>query len=273
MEEKNENISENRTTPKSPTITKKMGSFKLNLKPREFQELKSVSLTPCSSDNFSNITSPYSSVSANMTPTIFCQSNLSANRLLSESSQDFQQKNDYSRQKFGANEVEKNVYVGGIIDTSVNNQEILKKYGFGRVLNVAYECDEVISDLLIYKKYSFRDCPDGAELIENKLEECIDFIEEGIKQNEKVLIHCFAGLSRSVTIAIGYMMKKKADEIKNKKNNGTDIEESEYNLYHNSLNKIQRIRNEEARPGNIHFTMLLLEYEKKLLSGISAKNA
>jgi hypothetical protein len=261
---------ENRTTPKSPVITKKKSSFKLDLKPREFQELKLVSLTPCSS----NMSSPSTLASANITPTLFCQSNLPANPQLSELSQDSREQNNSFGQKFGANEVEKNVYVGGIIDTSVKNQEMLKKYGFGRVLNVAHDCDEVNSDLLIYKKYSFRDCSDDAELIKNNLEDCIDFIEEGIRQNEKVLIHCFAGLSRSVTIAIGYMMKKKADELKKKKNSGIDIEksESEYELYCNALDKIQKIRNKEARPGNIHFTMILLEYEKKLLSEIAAED-
>lgn len=281
MEKMSENISgvlntpENQTTPKSPVVTKKMGSFKLNLKPRELQEMKLVSLTPCSSDNYSNMSSPLTSFSANVTtasfstnvtPTIFGQANLQLTQQLSESSQNSKQLNSPSEQKFGAKEVEKNVYVGGIIDTSVNDQEMLKKYGFGRVLNVAHDCEEVASDLLIYKKYHFRDCPGDAELIENNLEDCIEFIEEGIKQNEKVLIHCFAGLSRSVTIAIGYMMKKKADELKQKENDGIDIEKSEYNLYCNALHKIQKIRNEEARPGNINFTMILLDYEKKLLS-------
>jgi protein-tyrosine phosphatase len=39
------------------------------------------------------------------------------------------------------------------------------------------------------------------------VEKCIPIIECGLKENKKILIHCFAGKSRSASIMIGYFMK------------------------------------------------------------------
>ena len=45
-------------------------------------------------------------------------------------------------------------------------------------------------------------------LCERTFEECIEFIEEAINGGGRVVVHCAAGISRSGTIVIAYMMWK-----------------------------------------------------------------
>ena len=51
------------------------------------------------------------------------------------------------------------------------------------------------------------DIPGAASDIEPLFEEAFSFIEEARKARKGILIHCFAGLSRSVTITVAYLMK------------------------------------------------------------------
>ena len=51
------------------------------------------------------------------------------------------------------------------------------------------------------------DIPGAAADIEPLFDEAIAFIEEAKKAKKGILIHCFAGLSRSVTITVAYLMK------------------------------------------------------------------
>ncbi|KAH0943112.1 hypothetical protein HID58_002749 [Brassica napus] len=44
--------------------------------------------------------------------------------------------------------------------------------------------------------------------LEAYFDECIHFIDEAKKQGGSVLVHCFVGKSRSVTIVVAYLMKK-----------------------------------------------------------------
>jgi len=50
------------------------------------------------------------------------------------------------------------------------------------------------------------DSPDTDLLMH--FDECFSFIDEAISSGGNVLVHCFAGRSRSVTIVVAYLMKK-----------------------------------------------------------------
>ncbi|KMZ62737.1 hypothetical protein ZOSMA_44G01400 [Zostera marina] len=46
------------------------------------------------------------------------------------------------------------------------------------------------------------------ENLEQHFDDCIDFIEQAKDSGGSVLVHCFAGISRSATIVVSYLMKK-----------------------------------------------------------------
>lgn len=113
------------------------------------------------------------------------------------------------------------------------------------------------------KKVPLNDNFESECLMKNSIDSCVEFIEEGLTQG-KVLVHCFAGISRSVTIAIAYLMKNVylKDAIK-KLHDGEKINVNELNLYKNALYEIQTKRSEKASP-NLSFCFILYEYEKSL---------
>lgn len=52
--------------------------------------------------------------------------------------------------------------------------------------------------------------------ISKDLDFCYKIIDDAIKRNEKILVHCIAGVSRSASVVIYYLMKKtgkKYDEV------------------------------------------------------------
>ncbi|XP_042370482.1 dual specificity protein phosphatase 19-like, partial [Plectropomus leopardus] len=72
------------------------------------------------------------------------------------------------------------------------------------VLNVAYGVDNLFADQLVYKTLQVLDLPETD--ITSYLEECGSFIDQAREQDGVVLVHCNAGVSRSSSIVIGYLM-------------------------------------------------------------------
>lgn len=49
---------------------------------------------------------------------------------------------------------------------------------------------------------------DGTESdLLSRLDECVDFIQGGVKDGGKVLVHCMQGLSRSVCVVVGFLVR------------------------------------------------------------------
>ncbi|KAM9486885.1 dual specificity protein phosphatase 19 [Clarias gariepinus] len=80
----------------------------------------------------------------------------------------------------------------------------LKKYQVTHILNVAYGVENTFPDLFIYKTLSILDLPD-ADIISH-LHECALFIDQVKAEKGVVLVHCNGGVSRSVSVVIGYLM-------------------------------------------------------------------
>ncbi|XP_068658878.1 dual specificity protein phosphatase 1-like [Aristolochia californica] len=86
------------------------------------------------------------------------------------------------------------------------NKELLKSLNVTHVLVVAQSLEPAHPSDFIYKKVEVLDSPDTN--IEQYFSECFDYIDEAKRTGGGVLVHCFAGRSRSVTIILAYLMKK-----------------------------------------------------------------
>uniref|UniRef100_A0A7E4WDD7 protein-tyrosine-phosphatase n=1 Tax=Panagrellus redivivus TaxID=6233 RepID=A0A7E4WDD7_PANRE len=144
----------------------------------------------------------------------------------------------------GVTKIFDHVYLGSQDDAL--NEEGIKSRGITKIINISEngpcpsfipEDEEHFYRIPINDSYS-------AKLLEH-FEKAFQFIDNAKAQNEKVLLHCLAGISRSATLAIGYVMyllKRDSD--------------SAYNYV------------KKQRPSispNFNFMGQLLEYENQLI--------
>ncbi|KAH8738612.1 hypothetical protein FG386_000607 [Cryptosporidium ryanae] len=138
------------------------------------------------------------------------------------------------------------LYLGGYYIAS--DIKILEEYGINHIINVSGDtCMNMFEDRIEYKTYFIQDNPQ--ESIEGVLYDSIEWIEEKFNKNNgnnnnKILVHCQEGVSRSSSIIIGYLMWKE-------KRTFSDV--SEY----------VRLCRSTSSP-NIGFTYQLLLFQKNL---------
>ncbi|KAJ9586322.1 hypothetical protein L9F63_020030, partial [Diploptera punctata] len=98
------------------------------------------------------------------------------------------------------------LYLGNQHDAADLNT--LRSLGVTRVLNVTSHLPGYHEACgITYKQLPASDS--GHQNLKQYFEEAFDFIEEARKTGASVLVHCQAGVSRSATIAIAYIMKHK----------------------------------------------------------------
>jgi hypothetical protein len=97
------------------------------------------------------------------------------------------------------------LYLGG--QKPAMDRPALQRAGITHVLNCAGgACRDYFPDEFVYKTY---DIGDGlSEDITCLFYESLEFIEDAVKSNGKVLIHCHQGISRSSAFVICYLMWK-----------------------------------------------------------------
>jgi predicted protein tyrosine phosphatase len=87
--------------------------------------------------------------------------------------------------------------------------ELMKKCGISQVLKVN-ETSRVLFPLDIYgitlKEVYLEDTPDYELDVENEIKPCLQFIHQGMLKKQGTLVVCTAGMSRSATVCIAYMM-------------------------------------------------------------------
>ncbi|KAF5776718.1 putative phosphoric monoester hydrolase [Helianthus annuus] len=100
-------------------------------------------------------------------------------------------------------QIEEGLYLGSV--GAANNKTLLKSLNITHILTVASSLPPAHPNDFTYK---IVDIPDRKEVnIAQFFDDCFNFINDATKTGA-VLVHCFVGRSRSVTIVVAYLMKK-----------------------------------------------------------------
>ncbi|XP_057956801.1 dual specificity protein phosphatase 1 isoform X2 [Malania oleifera] len=100
--------------------------------------------------------------------------------------------------------IEEGLFLGSV--GAANNKNALKSLNITHILTVASSIAPAYPNDFTYKTIKVYDRED-TDLMQY-FEECFNFIDEAKRLGGGVLVHCFVGRSRSVTIVIAYLMKK-----------------------------------------------------------------
>ncbi|ARF11107.1 dual specificity phosphatase [Hokovirus HKV1] len=100
-----------------------------------------------------------------------------------------------------------NIYLGSAINASCKST--IDNYNISLIINVTAEISNKFESDIDYKTYNLYD--NNEHTIEDELEDAYKtIIESQMKGDGKnILIHCFMGLSRSVTVILYYIMRCK----------------------------------------------------------------
>jgi len=131
-------------------------------------------------------------------------------------------------------------YLGSI--GAAFNRKVLEEHKIEHILCCCDGVKAVHPTVFSYKVLKLLDKPD--EDITRYFEEASDFIHDVLSKGQKVLVHCFAGKSRSTTIMISYLMKY-------------------HNMTAQEALELIRTKRPVAQP-NIGFMSQLKKYEEKL---------
>lgn len=97
-----------------------------------------------------------------------------------------------------------NLWLGDI--TGASNKFLLKKNGITHICTVALGIMPKFPTQFQYKVISILDSPSANLKIH--FQACIKFIKDAMAGGGTVLVHCFAGVSRSTTIVCAYLMQE-----------------------------------------------------------------
>ncbi|MCO5574968.1 hypothetical protein L7F22_028765 [Adiantum nelumboides] len=100
-------------------------------------------------------------------------------------------------------EIQEGLFLGSI--GAAYNKDELEKRRITHVLSVANMIEAMYPSDFKYKKVEVRDSADVD--LEEHFDDCFAFINEARQSGGAVLVHCFAGRSRSVTVVVAYLMK------------------------------------------------------------------
>ncbi|GAB4851138.1 Dual specificity protein phosphatase 1 [Ancistrocladus abbreviatus] len=100
-------------------------------------------------------------------------------------------------------QIKEGLFLGSL--GAANNKKMLKSLNITHVLTVASCLCPPHPDDFKYKIVDVMDKEDTD--LAKRFDECFNFIDEAKETGGGVLVHCFAGKSRSVTVVVAYLMK------------------------------------------------------------------
>ncbi|KAG2460087.1 DUS6 phosphatase, partial [Polypterus senegalus] len=139
-------------------------------------------------------------------------------------------------------EILPNLYLGCAKDST--NLDILDKYGIKYILNVTPNLPNLFENAGEFKYKQIPISDHWSQNLSQFFPEAIGFIDEARTKKCGVLVHCLAGISRSVTVTVAYLMKK-------------------LNLSMNDAYDIVKMKKSNISP-NFNFMGQLLDFERTL---------
>ncbi len=107
--------------------------------------------------------------------------------------------------KFEANEIIKGLWLGSLETACDENG--LREHNITHIVSAIYDVNPLFPDSdFVYCKVPVIDKP--TEEIGKYFNECFNFIDDALKTNKTVLVHCVYGISRSSTLVCAYLIKK-----------------------------------------------------------------
>ncbi len=112
---------------------------------------------------------------------------------------------DYFGPVYKPTKIIDNIYVGSAINAA--SSAIMDEFNFKYVINVTKDVPNYFGDDVKYVNIPIKD--DNNDMIDSYLQSVYDKILEFQEEDDgNILIHCFVGASRSVSVAIYYLVKK-----------------------------------------------------------------
>eukprot|EP00117_Sycon_ciliatum_P043561 scpid66813/ scgid31525/ Dual specificity protein phosphatase 2; Dual specificity protein phosphatase PAC-1 len=139
------------------------------------------------------------------------------------------------------------LFLGSCLHSS--DLELLQRQGITHVLNISMTCPCHFQDKFIYRQIKVEDSLHSR--LDHHFEDCANLIESVGNCGGKILVHCYAGISRSATVCIAYIMKFRK-------------------LSFNDARIFVRQRRACIEP-NVSFMGQLLAYQEKLQNGQSSQ--
>uniref|UniRef100_A0A8C5X8U1 Dual specificity phosphatase 16 n=1 Tax=Malurus cyaneus samueli TaxID=2593467 RepID=A0A8C5X8U1_9PASS len=141
----------------------------------------------------------------------------------------------------------------------VLNKELMQQNDIGYVLNASNTCPK--PDFIPESHFLRVPVNDSfCEKILPWLDNSVDFIEKAKASNGRVLVHCLAGISRSATIAIAYIMKRmdmSLDEAYRFVKEKRPTISPNFNFLGQLLDFEKKIKNQSSQPSHISKLKLL----------------
>lgn len=86
------------------------------------------------------------------------------------------------------------------------NKLMLTKNGITHILTVAEGILPKFPTIFNYKLVNILDCPSAN--LKQYFQSCIRYIKDALAQAGSVLVHCYAGVSRSASVVIAFLMQE-----------------------------------------------------------------